>query len=86
MLVYIACDAREEVLCPITDEMIPFSLTSRFCEERTFEEKERLAKDHAHEFATINLLFEEDFHGFEVRSFEDLLLLLLMDVYISCGH
>ncbi|VDO04518.1 unnamed protein product [Rodentolepis nana] len=65
MLVYIACEAREEVLSPVTDDMIPFSLTSRFCEERNVEEKERIAKDHAHEFATINLLFEEDFHGFE---------------------
>lgn len=66
MLVYIACEAREEVLCPVTDDMIPFSLINRFREERTVEEKERHVKDHAHEFATINVLFEEDFHGFEV--------------------
>lgn len=66
MLVYIACDAREEVLCPVTDDMIPFSLSNRFREEHSVEEKERRVKDHAHEFATINVLLDEDFYGFEV--------------------
>ncbi|CDS41131.1 ubiquitin carboxyl terminal hydrolase 7 [Echinococcus multilocularis] len=65
MLVYIACDAREEVLCPVTDDMIPFSLSNRFREEHSVEEKERRVKDHAHEFATVNVLLDEDFYGFE---------------------
>ncbi|KAL5111367.1 Ubiquitin carboxyl-terminal hydrolase 7 [Taenia crassiceps] len=65
MLVYMACDAREEVLCPVTDDMIPFSLSNRFREEHSVEEKERRVKDHAHEFATINVLLDEDFYGFE---------------------
>ncbi|VDK44633.1 unnamed protein product [Taenia asiatica] len=65
MLVYIACDAREEVLCPVTDDMIPSSLSNRFREEHNVEEKERRVKDHAHEFATINVLLDEDFYGFE---------------------
>ena len=68
MLVYIAQDALEEVLCPVTDDMIPFSLSNRFREERSVEEIERHAKDHAHEFATVNVLLDEDFYGFEVIS------------------
>ncbi|VDD80182.1 unnamed protein product [Mesocestoides corti] len=65
MLVYIACDAREEVLCPVTEEIIPTSLSNRFQEDRSLEEQKRRVKDSAHEFATVNLLLEEDFYGFE---------------------
>ena len=75
MLVYMADDARDEVLCPVTDDMIPFNLTNRFREERSVEEIERRAKDQAHEFATANVLLDEDFYGFEVTSTTSIIFL-----------
>lgn len=69
MLVYIAVDSSEDVLCPISEENIPKSLSSRFCEEQSIDERKRKEKDSAHEFTTVNLLLAEDFNGFEVCNY-----------------
>nr|VZI34443.1 unnamed protein product [Spirometra erinaceieuropaei] len=65
MLVYIAKNAKEEVLCPVTERDIPPSLRSRFLEEQSVDEQKQKFKDSAHEFLTVNILLEEDFNGYE---------------------
>lgn len=65
MLVYIAENAKEDVLCPMYETDIPESLRERFMEEQRMEEAKRRQKEKVHLYAGIHLLLEEDFYGWQ---------------------
>ncbi|VEL21124.1 unnamed protein product [Protopolystoma xenopodis] len=66
MLVYMHEASLSDLMRPVTPEEIPASLLHRLREERRAEAAKRRAKAEAHLYATLLLILEEDFHGWQV--------------------
>ncbi|CAH8855132.1 unnamed protein product, partial [Trichobilharzia szidati] len=65
MLVYIAESAKDDVLCPLSENDIPETLRERFMDEQRMDEAKRKQKEKVHLYAAIHLILEEDFYGWQ---------------------